>query len=117
MVTIRCFPGDVLTLTIKNKGIVNPSNEQSGGVYPDYFPSTTKPVWTLDDHTLAEFFEQSPDGHSIKVKAIAIGAPVATATIDTGFEEFTLDIVAPPIQTLTPHGDYERNPPERTTPP
>ena len=116
MLTIRCFPDDVLTLNVKNKGITNLSTPGAGGVYPDFFPSTTPPVWTLSDHTLAEFLEKSADGHSIKVKAFGIGAPVVTATLDTGPQQFTLDIVAPPTQTLSPFGDYERHPPEKTKP-
>lgn len=99
MLTIRCFPDDVLTLSVKNRG-------NDGGFYP----STTKPVWTLSDHTLAEFLEQSADQHSVKVKAFVIGAPVVTATLDTGTQLFTLNIVAPPTLTLLPVGDYLRNP-------
>lgn len=105
MVTIRCFPGDVLTLTVKNRG-------NDGGFYI----SATKPVWTLSSHVLAEFFEMAQDGHSIKVKAIAVGAPVVTATIDTGNETFTLNIVAPPALSKVPMGDYERNPALRLKP-
>lgn len=105
MATIRCFPGDVLTLSVKNRG-----NEGN------FYPSVTKPVWTLSSHVLAELFELSPDGHTCKVKAIAAGAPVVTATLDTGPTTFTLDIVAPPALVPLPFGDYIRNPPLRLKP-
>jgi len=105
MATIRCFPGDVLKLYVNNRG--NDGN---------FRPSATKPVWTLSSHVLAEFFEMSPDGNSVKILAIAIGAPVVTATTDAGPTTFTLDIVAPPVLTQVPFGDYERHPPLRPKP-
>jgi hypothetical protein len=102
MITIRCFPGDELTLTAKK--------QQCNG---DILPSTTQPSWALSSHTLAEFKEMSPSGHSIKVIALATGFPVVTATLDAGTVDFTLVIVDPPILTSEPRGDYERNPPLR----
>ena len=105
MVTIRCFPDDILTLHVSNRG-------SDGG----FFPSVTPPVWTLSSHVLAEFMEQSPDQHTIKVKVFAVGAPVVTATLDSGAQLFTLSCVAPPVLTKLPFGDYDRNPPLRPKP-
>jgi hypothetical protein len=105
MPTIRCFPDDVLTLTVDNRG--------SDG---EHYPSLTTPTWVLSNHALVEFKEMSPNGHSVKVLAIAIGAPTVTATLDTGPVVFTLNIVTPTALTKAPFGDYLRHPPVRPLP-
>lgn len=100
MPTIRCYPNDVVTLNVKNKGL-------DGGVYPDFFPSATPPTWDIDDHAVAEFSYMSPDQHTVKVLARIVGTAVVTATLDTGDSVFTLNVVAVPTQTLSPTGDYK----------
>lgn len=103
MPTIRCFPGDVLSLHVADR-------DCDGTIRP----SLTKPVWTLSSHVLAELFEQSPDGHTVKVKAFAVGSPDVTGLTAAGPTVFTLDIIAPPVVSQVPVGDYDRNPPLRT---
>lgn len=106
MSTIRCHTGDVLTLSVKTK-------KCDGTYFPSAFPSATVPMWTLSDHTLAEFKEMDPHRNFTKVIALAIGLVDVFAVIDPGTVTFTLDIVDPPNLTDEPVGDYERNPPLR----
>ncbi len=105
-VPIRAFPGEVVELQARNKI----ENDGFAPSLTDLVPTVPgrKVKWTVDDHTLAEIFETSVDGHRTKVLCLKVGTPTVTAETDQGTFDFLFDIVDEPVPTLTPDGIYTR---------
>ena len=94
MPTLNLLLGDIVTLDAKNKG--------SDG---NFYPSATPPVWTLSDHTIAEFFEESPQHNTIKVMPLLVGTATVSVTTDQGTFNWTINVFAPTDPTLVPYSD------------